>query len=59
MLDALEFAMADLENVESGLISLLNVYESNEDQVTIFNLIEQTQRMESMLQTLWERRRDE
>lgn len=59
MLDALEFAMADLENVESGLTALLSVYELSEDQVTLHNLIEQVQRMEAMLVSLWERRRYE
>lgn len=59
MLDTLEFAMADLENVESGLTALLSVYELSEDQVTLHNLIEQVQRMEAMLVSLWERRRYE
>lgn len=59
MLDMLEFALADLENVESGLVSLLQIYESNEDQVTLHNLVEQVQRMEQVLISLWERRRYE
>lgn len=57
MLDALEFAMADLENADTSLLIVRNSLETNEEKALIDRVLEKIHRSEGMLQALWEHRR--